>query len=193
MQNKIMCVGSNRQSHPPLSRAGASLGCCESTLGPMLAGLTLLLVMGNAAAAASCQSMMTGLLRWNMEPVPMIAADLSALLDNDGNALQLGRSYAVRRKRIAVYDAVIDLPPSRDAVELRVVPDQEAAPGSYRVPLRSLKEGSKVEVVRLDERLMPRADGYISVFAASALLAPGAYELALTTEGAGPDTAQNTS
>jgi hypothetical protein len=88
--------------------------------------------------------------------------------------------------------AVIDLFPSRRAVELRVVPDHEATPGPYRVLLRSLKERSKVQVVRLDARLMPRADGDISVFAVSALLAAGAYELALTTEGARPDTAQNT-
>jgi hypothetical protein len=32
----------------------------------------------------------------------------------------------------------------------------------------------------------------LGVFADSALRAPGAFELALTTEGAGPDTAQNT-
>ena len=88
----------------------------------------------------------------------------------------------------------------RDAVRRRSAPCLqgcrwylcEEAAGPYRVLLRSLKKGSKVEFVRLDERLMPRADGYICVFADSALRAAGAYELALTTEGAGPDTAQNT-
>jgi hypothetical protein len=45
---------------------------------------------------------------------------------------------------------------------------------------------------RLVHPPLRRADGDISVFAVSALLAAGAYELALTTEGARPDTAQNT-
>jgi len=146
----------------------------------------------NAVAAAAILVLGIGLLRLGTEPSRMIAEDLSSLLDSDGNALPLGRTYAVMRKRNTAYDAEIQLPALHGAIELRVIPDQEAAPGPYRVLLRSVADGSKIELARLDTRLMPRDEGYITVFADSALLAPGVYEVALITEGAGADMGQNT-
>ena len=59
MQNKIMCAGRNQRLHPSLRSTGAPPGDLASRLAPALAGLSLLGIMGNAAAAAGCQSMMT--------------------------------------------------------------------------------------------------------------------------------------
>src|SRR5688572_1660911 len=67
----------------------------------------------NVAAAAAILLLGIGLLRWNMEPPPMIASELSSLLDSEGNRLPLSRAYAVMRKRGPAYDAVIELPASQ--------------------------------------------------------------------------------
>jgi hypothetical protein len=146
----------------------------------------------NVAAAAAILVLGIGLLRWTMEPAPMIASELSSLLDSAGNPLPLSRAYAVMRKRGPAYDAVIELPASQQAIELRVVPDQEATPGPYRVVLRSVRGGAERELTRLDQRLIPHSDGYVSVFVNSTLLEPGEYELALFGETAGHASAQNT-
>ena len=147
----------------------------------------------NVAAAAAILLLGIGLLRWNTtEAPPKIAVEVSSLLDSAGKQLPVSRAYAVMRKRGPAYDAVIELPASQQAIELRVVPDQEATPGPYHVVLRSVKDGSKFELTRLDQRLMPNSEGYVSFFVDSKLLEPGEYELALLGEGAGQATAQNT-
>jgi hypothetical protein len=146
----------------------------------------------NVAAAAAILLLGIGLLRWNTEAPPMIALEVSSLLDSGGSPLPQSHAYVVMRKRGPAHDAVIELPASQQAIQLRVLPDQEAMPGPYHVVLRSVRDGSKIELAQLDQRLMPNSDGYVSFFVDSKLLEPGEYELALLGEGAGQATSQNT-
>ena len=76
----------------------------------------------SAAAAVAVLVLGISLLRWNADGgAPMLAASISKLVDQSGSPLPIASTYAVFRKRADAYDAEIELPASRQAIELRVL------------------------------------------------------------------------
>jgi hypothetical protein len=108
---------------------------------------------------------------------PILASAVASLVDPNGNALQVARTFAVFRKRVEAYDAVIERPASRQAIEIRVLPETVATPASYRVALSRMRDDETLEPVATVEGVEPGEDGFLSVFADSAGLAPGRYRL----------------
>lgn len=121
---------------------------------------------------------------------PMLASAVSALVDTSGNTLPVARTFAVFRKRVEAYDAVIDRPASQQAIEIRVLPETDAAPASYRVSLSRLRDDETLEPMATVDDVKPGEDGFLSVFADSARLTPGRYRLNVSGGGAAasPDT-----
>jgi anti-sigma factor RsiW len=121
---------------------------------------------------------------------PILASAVSMLVDARGNTLPVARTFAVFRKRVEAYDAVIDLPASRQALEIRVLPETVATPPSYRVSLSRLRDNETLEPVATVEAVQPGEDGFLSVFADSSGLTPGRYRLLVLGGGSGasPDT-----
>ena len=146
----------------------------------------------SAVAAVAVLVIGIGVLRWSTESGPMLAAELSALVDGNGNPLHLGATYSVFRKRAAGYDAVVDLPASQEAIALRVLPDAELPLAKYVLSLWSVSAGARSEVARLPQGVEPAADGSISLFVDSARLTPGDYQLVLTDAEAAASPRQDT-
>jgi hypothetical protein len=121
---------------------------------------------------------------------PILASAVASLVDPSGNALPVARTFAVFRKRVEAYDAVIERPSSRQAIEIRVLPETVATPPSYRVALSRLRDDETLEPVATVEGVQPGEDGFLSVFADSTGLAPGRYRL--TVLGGGSMTTPDT-
>ena len=110
---------------------------------------------------------------------PLVAA-LSELSDPQGKPLTLADSYAVMRLRSRSNDAEIELPASQQAVELRILPEIETQPPRYRVTISRINDaGAPTNVGHIDG-LIPREDGFVSVFFDSSQLGAGRYQLTLS-------------
>jgi hypothetical protein len=121
----------------------------------------------------------------------VLVAAVSSLVDTSGNALPVARTFAVFRKRVEAYDAVVDLPPTRQAIEIRVLPETVASPATYQVSLSRMREDETLEPVATVSDVRPGEDGFLSVFADSAALQAGRYRLTVFGSGgasASPDT-----
>jgi hypothetical protein len=139
------------------------------------------------AAAASIGVLAIGLMfvRWQSASEPsMLASTASGFIDASGKALSVGLTLPMLRTRSENYDAEIKLPVERQALKLRLLP---SAPGGaaekYSVSLAHLKNDGSTETVAVVKDLRPAQDGFISVFADSASLRPGRYQLIVTGEG----------
>jgi hypothetical protein len=120
----------------------------------------------------------------------VLVAAVSSLVDTSGNTLPVARTFAVFRKRVEAYDAVVELPPTRQAIEIRVLPETVANPPSYQVSLSRMRDDETLDPVATVSGVRPGADGFLSVFADSAALQAGRYRLAVSGGGgsASPDT-----
>jgi hypothetical protein len=110
---------------------------------------------------------------------PLLAAAATSFVDVQGSALSVATTVAVFRKRAGDYDAVIELPPARSAIEIRVLPELGAALQRYRVSLARMRDDGPAEPAELIAGLRPAEDGFVTVFADSARLSPGRYRLAV--------------
>lgn len=121
---------------------------------------------------------------------PILVSAVASLVDASGKSLPVARTFAVFRKRVEAYDAVIDLPTSRQAIEIRVLPESVATPPSYSVSLSRLRDNETLEPVATVEGVEPGEDGFLSLFADSTGLTPGRYRLTVFGGGstASPDT-----
>ena len=140
-----------------------------------------------AAAAAALLVLSIGVLRWNAAPAPMLAATVTSLVDRDGAHLVVSNVYAVFHQRAGegTYDALLPLPPSRQAIELRVLPDAgPQQPPPYRASLTRIpiSGDTSAEATAAIADLSPAADGFVSIFVDSAQLRPGDYQLDLTSQ-----------
>lgn len=108
---------------------------------------------------------------------PSIAADVSALTSAYAKKLPIASSHSLLRMRSARADAVIPLPATPGAIELRVLSAEAQPQASYRLRLRRLvAEGSPAGSV--SERIIDAApDGWVTLYLDSRALAPGRYEL----------------
>lgn len=146
----------------------------------------------SAAAAAAMLVLGIGVLRWSNDPAPMMAASLASLVDDGGNPLSIARTYAVFRKRADAYDAVIQLPASRQAIELRVLPDPETQRAHYRASLWSVGDDAAVEIAGLIHPLQAAPDGAVTIYVDSSRMVPGEYKLVLTSEASADSAVQDT-
>src|SRR5690606_27918771 len=64
-----------------------------------------------------------GMPRWQGGSAPLLVASLTSLVDQRGSSLPVARTYTLLTTRSREADAVIELPATRQAIELRVLPD----------------------------------------------------------------------
>jgi hypothetical protein len=129
------------------------------------------------AAAVAVLAIGLGVWRPDAPKSAMIAASVTALVDDSGHPLRVAGSYAVLRKRADAYDATIALPAERRAIELRILPGAVAPGNSYQITLAQIDGRIPARVIGAVEMLQPAANGEITVYVDSSVLMPGEYEL----------------
>jgi hypothetical protein len=119
-----------------------------------------------------------------MSEPSMLAASAQAFVDQSSQGLRPGETYALERLRGGNYDLQFVLPDSRQAIELRVRPAATGGTATqYNVALSVIQDGGASVPVAVLKGLRPAPDQYISVFADSALLKPGRYQLVVRLDG----------
>ena len=117
--------------------------------------------------------------RWQTASTPSVLASSAAAFDK---VLAVSSTPPMLRVRSEKYDAEIELPAERQALKLRLLPATPAGAAKYSVSLARLKDDGSTETVAAVKDLRPAEDGFISVFADSASLRPGRYQLTVTGE-----------
>jgi hypothetical protein len=117
---------------------------------------------------------------------PMLAAAPSVFKDHSGHGLSVSTTAPLFRTRAEKYDAVIELPATRGAIRLRVLPSNPAETARYQASLARLQDDNTPTQGVTIANLQPSSDdGFVDVFADSSLLTPGRYQLILTRESGG--------
>jgi hypothetical protein len=143
------------------------------------------------ATAASVAAVVIGVSLWfprtGPMSVPVLASAASAFKDRSGHSLSVLATAPLFRTRAEKYDAVIELPATRGAIKLRVLPSTPAQSARYQASLSRIKDDDTSERIVAIEDLKPGAeDGFVDLYADSSLLTPGRYQLILTRAAAGP-------
>jgi hypothetical protein len=146
------------------------------------------------AMAASVAAVVIGISVWfprgENPAAPVLASAASAFKDRSGHSLAVVATAPMFRTRAESYDAVIELPQTRGAIRLRVLPSAPVEAGHYQATLSRIQEDDSSQRVVSVGGLQPAADdGFVDLYADSSLLAPGRYRLILTSEGTGPGSA----
>jgi hypothetical protein len=110
----------------------------------------------------------------------MLAAVPAALTDRQGNVLPSAGTFTVLRKRVTTADAVIDLPQSGRAIELRVLPESPAPADGYRVSLWQQTSGTEQRRLGAVTHVMPATDGFLVIFMDTTPLTQGEYLLVVS-------------
>ena len=130
-----------------------------------------------AAAAAVAALAIGGLLVVRApETNPLLAADIGALQRTNGTEPVIASAHAILRTRGSAVDAEIPLPPARQVIELRVLPEFTARP-HYRVRLFRMTADDSLRPVAEVGGLTTDDDGFLTVFVDAARLQPGSYRL----------------
>jgi hypothetical protein len=142
------------------------------------------------AMAATLAAVVIGVSLWWPHPRfssrPVLAAASSAFTDRRGHTLSVLSTTPLFRTRAERYDAVIDLPDTRGAIRLRVLPSTPADSSRYQAALARLKDDNSSEAPVAVKDLQPSADdGFVDVYADTSLLSPGRYRLTLSREANG--------
>lgn len=117
---------------------------------------------------------------------PVLASAASAFKDHNGHSLSVMATTPMFRTRAEKYDAVIELPATRGAIRLRVLPSSPASTAHYQASLSRIKDDNTAERGMTLSGLQPSTDdGFVDVYADSSLLTPGRYQLILTRETGG--------
>jgi hypothetical protein len=148
------------------------------------------------AMAASVVAAAIGVSLWFPRTGPMsapvLASTAGVFKDHSGHSLSVLATAPLFRTRAEKYDAVIVLPATRGAIKLRVLPSAPAGGARYQASLSRIKDDDTSERGVAIENLQPGTeDGFVDVYADSALLTPGRYRLVLTREAAGSATADS--
>ncbi len=139
------------------------------------------------ALAASVAAIVIGVSLWfprtDTSAYPVLAATATAFKDRSGHGLSVLATAPLFRTRAERYDAVIELPATRGAIKLRVLPSMPAAAARYQASLARIRDDDSSERIVQIAGLKPsQDDGFVDVYADSSLLAPGRYRLILTRE-----------
>lgn len=116
------------------------------------------------------------LLLWtHSEEMPhrLMAAEVS---DLHGAATVIASSHAILRTRGSAVDAEIPLPPAKQAIELRVLPEFTANP-HYRIRLFRMTADDSLQSVAELGGLTTDDDSFLTVYVDAARLQPGSYRL----------------
>jgi hypothetical protein len=146
------------------------------------------------AMAASIAAVVIGVGLWfprsGTTTSPILAAAASAFKDRSGHSLSVLATTPLFRTRAERYDAVIELPVTRGAIKLRVLPSAAQADSTqYQASLARIRDDDSSErIVAIDDLKPSKEDGFVDLYADSSLLAPGRYRLILTREAAGSAT-----
>ena len=148
------------------------------------------------AMAAGIAAAVIGISLWfprsALTPTPVLASAASVFKDHNGHSLSVMATAPLFRTRAEKYDAVIELPRERGAIQLRVLPSSPTPAARYQAALSRMKDDDTAEAAVTVTDLKPSADdGLIDVFADSSLLAPGRYRLILTRAAGGSDTGES--
>ena len=143
------------------------------------------------AMAASVAAVVIGVSLWfprtGPMSVPVLASAASAFKDRSGHSLSVLATAPLFRTRAEKYDAVIELPTTRGAIKLRVLPSTPAQSARYQASLSRIKDDDTSERIVAIEDLKPSTeDGFVDLYADSSLLIPGRYQLILTRTANGP-------
>lgn len=141
------------------------------------------------AMAATLAAVAIGISLWFPQApgpaTPLLSAAVGTLKDPSGHALAILSTTALFRTRAERYDAVIDLPATRGAVRLRVLPSTPTGAARYQAALARVRDDDSSEPAVTVRGLQPSSDdGFVDIYADSSLLAPGRYRLILTREAA---------
>ena len=141
------------------------------------------IIVGLAATIAVAVIAGSFLLGYFRQPAaaPMLAA-LPASFTGSAGPLPVTRTFAVFRKRQDSYDAVIELPPTPQVIEIRVLPQIVTGADRYRVSLARMTDDRSVEQPASVEHLRAGTDGFVTVFADASRLSPGRYRLAISAD-----------
>lgn len=142
------------------------------------------------ALAASVAAIAIGIGLWLPRSVtptaPILASAATAFRDHNGHSLSVLATTPLFRTRAERYDAVIQLPGTRGAIKLRVLPSSPADSARYEASLARIKDDDSSERIIAIGDLRPSAeDGFVDLYADSGLLAPGRYRLILTRAAEG--------
>ena len=142
------------------------------------------------AMAAGIAAVVIGVSLWfprsHAPSVSALASAPSLFTDRSGHGLTVLSTTPLFRTRAERYDAVIDLPATRGAIRLRVLPSTLADLAHYQATLARIKDDDSLEAAIAVGNLKPSAeDGFVDVYADSSLLSPGRYRLTLTRETGG--------
>jgi hypothetical protein len=142
------------------------------------------------AMAASLAAIAIGIGLWFPRPgtpsAPVLASAVSAFRDHNGHSLSVVATAPLFRTRAERYDAVIELPGTRGAIKLRVLPSTSADSARYDASLARIRDDDSSErIVAVGDLRPSTEDGFVDLYADSALLAPGRYRLILTRSAAG--------
>jgi hypothetical protein len=148
------------------------------------------------AMAASIVAVVIGVSLWfprmHSPATPILASAATAFTDRSGHALSVISTTPLFRTRAERYDAVIDLPGERGAIQLRVLPSTPMKAAHYQASLSRIRDDNSAETPIAIDNLQPSAeDGFVDVYADSALLSAGRYRLSLTRQAAGSASADN--
>jgi len=136
-----------------------------------------------AAAVLAMLVMGIGLLRWQGGAEgPLLVASLTSLADQSGALLPAGQTLSLLSTRSQESDVVIDLPASRQAIELRVLPDSGDIQSRYRAVLSKDNAAAAAGAI---EDLRAGTDGFVTLFIDSARLTPGRYRLTIENQTRG--------
>lgn len=107
-----------------------------------------------------------------------LVASASQLMDNVGQPLTSGDSYALLRTRSSAYEAVLQLPREPRAIELRVRPEATAA--FYSVALSRIQPDGSPKQIGNVSQLSAEGTGFVRLYVDSSRLESGQYLLVIT-------------
>jgi hypothetical protein len=114
---------------------------------------------------------------------PMLGASPTALQDSPGAALSISSTYRFVTSRDAKNTMLqIALPATRAALEFRVLPESRPGQAIYKATLNSIPAVGPPTTVGIVDSLHEDTEGFVRLFADSARLPPGAYELVVGPE-----------
>jgi hypothetical protein len=138
------------------------------------------------AMAAAVAAVVIGIGLWHSNvglSTNLLAASRVGLGREVGNVLPVASTHALFTKRAEAYDAVIEIPVARGAIELRVLPQAGAPTEHYRVSLARIRDEAPDQPLATVGGVLPGTDGFLQLYADSAQLAPGRYRLSIAPEG----------
>src|SRR3984893_1216215 len=123
------------------------------------------------AMAASLAAIAIGIGLWfprsGTPSAPVLASTATAFRDHSGHSLSILATAPLFRTRAERYDAVIELPRTRGAIKLRVLPSSPADSARYEASLARIRDDDSSErIVAISDLPQRGEDCFVDVYAA---------------------------